>query len=48
MGEGAEQQPLAMITDFPLEWTNEAPDPNELKIPLEDDLYGPLFGALKK
>lgn len=47
MGEGAEQQPLALITEFPLEWTDQAPDPDELKIPLEDDLYGPLFGSLK-
>ena len=46
MGEGAEQQPLAMISEAPVEWTNENPDPAALKIPPEDDLYAPLFKNL--
>lgn len=46
MGEGNEQQPLAKITHFDAEWVSKDVDPNELKIPLEDDLYGPLFRQL--
>jgi len=46
MGEGNEQQPLAMISDFDVEWRTEDSDPDELKIPLKDDLYGPLFRDL--
>lgn len=46
MGEGAEQQPLAVITDPPVEWTNDPIDPNELRIPPEDDLYRPFFENL--
>lgn len=43
MGEGAEQIPLAVITDPPVEWTDDPIDPNELRIPPEDDLYRPFF-----
>lgn len=46
MGEAAEQQPLALITDPPVEWTNDPIDPNELRIPPEDDLYRPFFENL--
>lgn len=45
MGEGAEQQPLAIITDTTLEWTDQQPGPEELRIAKEDDLYAPLFKA---
>ncbi len=43
MGEAAEQQPLALITDAPVEWTDDPADPKELVIPPEDDLYRPFF-----
>lgn len=46
MGEGAEQMPLAMITDPPVEWTDDPIDSNELRIPPEDDLYRPFFENL--
>jgi coenzyme F420-0:L-glutamate ligase len=49
MGEGSERQPLAVITDAPVEWTNRT-DKKELLIPLKDDMYAPLFrtGARKR
>ena len=46
MGEGAEQIPLAVITDPPVEWTDEPADPNELCIPPEEDVYRPFFENL--
>lgn len=42
MGEGAEQQPLCLIKDAPVEFA-DAVDRSELLIPPEDDMYGPLF-----
>lgn len=42
MGEGSEQCPLALIKNAPLEFTDKT-NPSELKIPLKDDLYSPLF-----
>lgn len=42
MGEGAEQQPLCVIEDAPVEFT-ESVDRNELVIPPDEDMYGPLF-----
>ncbi len=42
MGEGSERQPLALIRGAPVEW-QETVSREELTIPLEDDLYGPLF-----
>jgi coenzyme F420-0:L-glutamate ligase len=42
MGEGSEQQPLAIINDAPVEWCEHV-DRNELKIDLKDDMYRPLF-----
>lgn len=42
MGEGNEQQPLAIIESAPVEWS-ETVDKNELRMPIEDDVYGPLF-----
>ena len=47
MGEGKERQPLCVVEDAPAEFTvrtNRA----ELIIPLENDMYRPLFGRLKK
>lgn len=42
MGEGAEKCPLAVIDSVPLVFT-EKTDPSELKIPIEEDLYYPLY-----
>lgn len=42
MGEGAEQQPLALIQNAPVEFTNRT-DPNELAIDIKEDIYRPLF-----
>jgi coenzyme F420-0:L-glutamate ligase len=46
MGEGAEQQPLGVITDAPVEYV-ETVERDELHIDIEDDLYKPLFDTLK-
>ncbi|MBU6323600.1 coenzyme F420-0:L-glutamate ligase [Patescibacteria group bacterium] len=45
MGEGAERQPLALITDAPVEFT-ERVKKGELVIPPEDDMYGPFLAPL--
>lgn len=45
MGEGAEQQPLALVTQAPVEFV-ETIDRSELHIDIEDDLYRPLFESL--
>lgn len=42
MGEGGEQQPLAVIEDAPAEFLDTV-DSKELHIDIEDDMYGPLF-----
>jgi coenzyme F420-0:L-glutamate ligase len=42
MGEGSERHPLALITDAPVEFTDRV-NKNELRIPLTDDMYAPLF-----
>lgn len=47
MGEGSEQQPLAIITKAPVEFVAKD-KPNELAIPLKDDLYRALFTKLPK
>lgn len=51
MGEGAEQQPLAVITDAPfVHFQKRNPTPKELdslKIALEDDVYASLLTAVK-
>jgi F420-0:gamma-glutamyl ligase len=44
MGEGGEQQPLAVVTEAPVQW-NERIDKKELIMDSEDDMYGPLFTA---
>ena len=46
MGEGSERQPLAVITDAPVEFT-ERVNKKELLIPLKDDMYAPLFPRKK-
>jgi len=45
MGEGAEQQPLALITDARVEFT-ERTSRRELRIDPKEDLYRPLFEHL--
>lgn len=47
MGEGAERQPLAIITDAPVEFTARV-RPDELSIDLKDDLYLPFFSKVPK
>jgi F420-0:gamma-glutamyl ligase len=51
MGEGAEQTPLCLITDFDaLEFRNEDPAPEELAetvIEPEDDLFAPFLNAVE-
>ena len=47
MGEGAEQQPLALITQPEIEFSQNVRR-SELYIPLEDDMYRPLFEKLPK
>ncbi|MES2088088.1 MAG: coenzyme F420-0:L-glutamate ligase [Patescibacteria group bacterium] len=42
MGEGAEQQPLAVITGASIDFCEKV-NPKELQIPPKDDMYGPLF-----
>jgi coenzyme F420-0:L-glutamate ligase len=42
MGEGNEQQPLAIITNAPIKYSNKL-NRNELKIDIEEDIYGPMF-----
>jgi F420-0:gamma-glutamyl ligase len=47
MGEGNEQQPLALITQAPIEFTNKI-NKDELIIDPKDDLYQPLFEKIRK
>jgi putative folate metabolism gamma-glutamate ligase len=51
MGEGSEQTPLAVVSDLPfVTFQDHDPTPEELqqlRIALEDDLYGPLFTSVQ-
>lgn len=47
MGEGAEQQPLAVITGAPVEWTTKLAR-RELWIDPRDDMYAPLLTLLQR
>lgn len=50
MGEAAEQTPLCVIENAPVEFY-PGTDPEEIKYPIENDLYTPLFqaaGLIKK
>jgi coenzyme F420-0:L-glutamate ligase len=42
MGEGSERQPLAIIADAAVEFSEKV-NRNELRIDMEDDMYRPLF-----
>ena len=46
MGEGREQQPLALITDPPITFT-EKTNRKELLINLREDIYKPMFDKLR-
>jgi dihydrofolate synthase / folylpolyglutamate synthase len=46
MGEGNEQQPLAIITGAPVEYSDKI-NKKELQIDIRDDIYGPMFKSLK-
>lgn len=46
MGEGNEQQPLAIIEKAPIEFCDKI-NKNELRINIKDDMYRPLFIKLK-
>ncbi len=46
MGEGAERQPLALISGAPVEYTDRV-NKNELKIDVKEDIYGPLFRKIR-
>ena len=50
MGEGAEQTPLALLTDLPrVEFVNRPPNKKEtelITIAMEDDLYQPLLSSV--
>ena len=43
MGEGREQQPLAVIEDAPVEFDRKSGSRTELHIDIEDDVYRPLL-----
>ena len=51
MGEGSEQTPLAVVSDLPFVTFQErdpsAEELQQLRIALEDDLYGPLFTSVQ-
>jgi len=47
MGEGKERQPLALISDAPVEFVEKI-NKKELIINPKDDLYLPLFGSILK
>lgn len=47
MGEGAEQQPLAFVTDAPIEFSEKL-SKKELRIPAKEDIFWPLVKSLKK
>lgn len=47
MGEGKEQQPLALITNAPVVFTEKI-NKNELYIDPREDIYQPLFEKIKK
>ena len=46
MGEGKEQQPLAMITEAPIVFSNKVKR-DELIIDPKKDIYAPFFANLK-
>jgi coenzyme F420-0:L-glutamate ligase len=47
MGEGSESRPLVVIANADVEY-DDVTRPDELKMPLQDDLYYPLFRELSR
>jgi hypothetical protein len=47
MGEGKEQQPLALISDAPIDFISKV-NKKELIINPREDIYQPLFERIKK
>lgn len=47
MGEGAEAQPLAIVENAPVDFTDDKIDPKELWIDPADDMYAPMFQGLR-
>ena len=47
MGEGSEQQPLAIIKRAPVEFCDRV-NRMELRIDIQEDMYRPLFSKLPK
>ncbi|MDZ4285873.1 MAG: coenzyme F420-0:L-glutamate ligase, partial [Candidatus Sungbacteria bacterium] len=47
MGEGSEQQPLAIIKETPIEFCDKI-NRKELHIDIKEDMYRPLFSKLTK
>ncbi len=47
MGEGKERQPLALITDASIDFTDKI-NKKELLIDIKEDLYQPLFEKIKR
>jgi F420-0:gamma-glutamyl ligase len=47
MGEGDEQQPLAIINNAPIEFSNKL-NRDELKIDIKEDIYRPIFEKIIK
>jgi F420-0:gamma-glutamyl ligase len=45
MGEADERRPLAVVHGVDAEFVEET-DPTEIQIPMEEDLYAPLFSAI--
>jgi len=48
MGEGAEQQPLAVIEGAPVEFTERSPSRYELHVDPKEDVYQPLFQNIRR
>lgn len=48
MGEGSEQQPLAVIEAAPVEFTDKNPSRRELYMDPKNDVYQPLFEKAQK
>ena len=46
MGEGDEQQPIALITGAQLQFTDDKVGREEIQVDIKDDVYGPLYQAV--
>lgn len=47
MGEGAEQQPFALITEAPVEFTEKI-NKKEVQIPRKEDIFWPLLRSVRR